>query len=298
MRIYIFVVLLFFSCFCFAYAAQDQIIAVVNNEAITQSEYEEFLGLMFMDLRIKYDENELKKHEEELSKTALTRLIEDRLILQEAKRQNIEVKDKEVNERFDNIKSRFSSEAEFQGLLVKQGLSPATLKKQLKDQLFMQEIIDKQIHSQITVSPSEVTTYYRGHIQEFSIPIARKVDSIFVKTKERADEVLALIKIGEDFSELKEKYNAGPDIGLVRKGELLKELEDLIFSLKASEVSAAYKTPDGFYLFRLIEELPAQTKKLSEVQEEIFNLLTEQKTEKKFNEWLDGLKKKAYINVK
>lgn len=298
MKVNILVLLFIFSFYCVAVANQDQIIAVVNNEAITQSEFKEFLGLMYMDLRTKYDENELNKHEEELSKTALSRLIEDRLILQEAKRQNIEVKDKEVHERFDDIKSRFSSEAEFQGLLVKQGISPSTLKNQLRDQLFMQAIVDKEIHSQINVSPTEVTVYYRGQSQEFTNPPSRRLYSIFVKTKDNADEILGLIKEGKDFSELKEKYNEGPDIGLVTRGQLLKDLEDLIFSLQVGETSNIFKARDGFYIFRLIEELPAQTKKLAEVQDDIFTILTEQKAEKRIKEWLDGLKKKAYIYVK
>ncbi|MFH1201362.1 MAG: peptidyl-prolyl cis-trans isomerase [Candidatus Omnitrophota bacterium] len=282
----------------FAQANQDQIIAAVNNEAITQSDFNEFLRVMYVDLRAQYSDDQLEENKAEIIGGALENLIKDKLILQEAKKQKLEVKESDVKEKFEEVKSRFPSAAEFEEDLAKEGLTPGILKERLRDRILMQEIVDKEVRSKINVSPSEVTAYYNGHSKDFSVAQSRKVDSIFVKTEGKADEVLKLIKAGKDFGELMKNFSEAQNIEVVSRGVLLKNIEDAIFSLEVGGTTGILKTNEGFYIFKLIEEIPGRAKELKEVQDEIFNQLREEKFRLLLNEWLDNLKKNAYIYIK
>ena len=95
-----------------AYAAEvvDRIIAEVNDDVITQSELQESMIPFIADYRLRYSEEKLKDKLDEARQDALNRLIEEKVLLQEAKKRQIKVEDKEIEGRIAQVKTRFESE--------------------------------------------------------------------------------------------------------------------------------------------------------------------------------------------
>jgi parvulin-like peptidyl-prolyl isomerase len=81
------------------------------------------------------------------------------------------------------------------------------------------------------------------------------------------------------------------------KGELRKDIEDVIFKLGIGEVSQPVKIENKYYIFKLENIAPPKQRILSEAQEIIHDHLFERKTEEELTKWLDELKKKSYIKI-
>jgi len=91
----------------------DKIVAVVNDEVITQSDVDESTLSFIADYRQRYGDEEAQKRIDEAKNDALNRLIEEKLILQEAKKRNVQIDEAEVEKRFQDAKKRFASEEEY-----------------------------------------------------------------------------------------------------------------------------------------------------------------------------------------
>lgn len=279
--------------------AEDKIVAIVNREIITQKDLDDFMNFMNLQLSAKYQGKELEDKMNEIKPDLLNRLIEDRLILEEAKKENTQADDARVKAKIDEIKSHYPSEAEFQDALVKQGLTQADIEKRIREQLLIFEIIDLQIRKKIIVSPKEVTDFYEEHKEEFVQPETRRVNSLITKNEVLANKVISSLGQVADLDKISKEYSLElNDLGAVRKGQLVKEIEDVIFNMDAGSISKAIKIGDTYYIFKLEEVLPLKKYNLVEVQEEIYYRLYELKMQEKLTRWLEDLRKKAYVEIK
>jgi len=251
-----------------------------------------------MQLATKYKGEELEEKYNEILPDVLNRLIEDRLIIQEAKKQKLTVDENRIKGRLEQMKSAYPSEKEFVDELLRNGLTVSDIEAKIRDQLLMFEMINRQVRSKIRVSPLEVTTFYREHKEEFNEPAKRQVIAISSKDMQKIKEALAKIQNGENFEEVASSLGLDlKELGQIRPGQLIKELDQEISLLKEGEVSGVVKFQDKFYIFKLIQIIPAREVALEEVKEQISDYLAEEKMQDKVAEWLEKLKAKSYIQI-
>lgn len=127
-------------------------------------------------------------------KKTLDRVVDHRLLGAEAHRFVFQgPTDAEVEQRLRKVRERFKSDADFQGALQRTGLSPEELKEEVREQLWVERLLQERIDSFIFVSPKEVTRYYQEHGAEFG--------------EKRQEEVEPLIrkKLGDEKRASKEK---------------------------------------------------------------------------------------------
>lgn len=289
-----------------ASAAVEGIVAVVNDEVITQKDLNEFAALMYLQHTDKYkDKKELEQEMQKWRQEAVERIIEDRLIIQEAKKKKLTAEPKMVEYRINEIKKRFASDEEFENTLISEGFTITDLKHKIEDQLLMREVVEKEVRDKIFVSPTEVTAYYEGYKDKIKEPEQAIVDSLFIPfqdsegaARKQVEEALTALKKGEEFSLVAQKYSYAPSIGKIAKGQLKKEIEEVIFNLRKGEFSSIVKTENGFYIFKLTDILPPKQLTINEARDEIYRILFAEKFERQFAKWMDDLKSKAYIHVK
>jgi parvulin-like peptidyl-prolyl isomerase len=274
------------------YCLEDKVVAIVNNEAITKAELDSYISLV--KLQIGYTEwNRL----EMTDRKALDNLIEDRLIIQEAKRKKVELGDRFIESRLDEMKRKFKSEDEYSDFLERQGLSFAELREMVKEQMLSEKFVNIEVRGRIFVSPSEVTEYYQSHAEDFYLPEHAQIESIYVDKQDLSQEIYAKLKEGADFTQLQSQYSKKSNLGLVNKGQFKKELDDVIFNLKVGEFSQPQEVGGGYYIFLAKDKLPASKKDLVLVQTEIFNMLSGQKFSKRLSDLIEKLKKNSYIVI-
>lgn len=288
----------------------DKIVVIVNDEVITEGEVDRILAPIYMQYKKQYADEELAIKLDEGRRNVLQKLIQNKLLLSEAKRREIKVEDGELKKRVEEVKKRFPSEEGFQRALAEENITLSEFEKRHKERIMMDKLIEMEIRGRISVSPSEAMDYYESHKNQFEEPKKVKLKSILVKiTKERpeeealklAKEILARLEEGASFGLLAEKYSDGPyaesggEMGWVKEGDLMNEVNELVFALKENEVSGILKTSMGFHIFMVEEKMPSRAKDFNEARAEVEQILFDEKIEKHLGQWIEKLKKDAYI---
>jgi len=291
----------------------DKIAIVVNDEIICDSEIEGMLVPVYDKFKTVYSGEALMAKLEDARQKAVERLIEDRLVLSEAKKQNITVDDREVEEKVADAKRRFGSQEVFEEALASQRLTLKELKGRYREQIMTRKMMDMKVGSTISITPVEVNNYYNNHLDDFSQEEALKLRNILIRVKEGTDinkalelarEISGKLKEGGDFSELASSYSEGPGaqegglMGYVKRGDLLPEIEKAVFNMNEGEVSDVIQTSLGYHIFKIDEKRPARTLTLNEARRDVEEALYREKTNEKVKGWIEGLKKNAYIAFK
>ncbi|MBI4981930.1 MAG: peptidyl-prolyl cis-trans isomerase [Candidatus Omnitrophica bacterium] len=278
--------------------AQDKIIAIVNDDCITQKDLNDFSNFMRLQLSQQYHGEELEEKIQSMKLDLLNKLIEDRLMLQAAKKKNIKAEESRIKGKLNEIKARYPSETEFQRDLAKQGLVPGDLEARIRDQLLMFLVLNEEIRSKIIVRPEEVTSFYEKHKAEISAPEQREVTVIALDNKDMADAVSYNLRIGQKTEDLATRYPMTINqIKAVKGQDLRKEIEEVVFKMGINEVSNPVKMDDKFYVFKLDNIIGAQQLSLTDAQERVNQAIFDQKINEKTKSWLDDLKKNSYIKI-
>ncbi|MCM8799026.1 MAG: peptidylprolyl isomerase, partial [Candidatus Omnitrophica bacterium] len=250
----------------------QRIIAVVNEELITQTELEQKKSFLKYQIKQTGKDNFTKEEDKELETALLQRLIVNKLVREEAKKENITVSEEEIRERIDNVKKRFPNEDAFRASLKEAGLNIEDLHEAFEYELILQKLFFDKWRKKIIVSPREIEEFYKMHREEFREPEQVRLRNIFVYKQGRSDEeitqrleeILNALRENMPFEEVARKYSEGVTaykggiMGEIKRGELSPRIEKEIFSLKPGELSQWIETESGFYLFKLDEYLPGK----------------------------------------
>ena len=242
-----------------AHSVEDGIIAVVNDEVITFKDLRDYIRQTYASLVAQgLPEDQVQEMMAELQANGLKQLIEDKLILSRANAIGIEVRDKLVDQRVEEIKAKYPSEQVFLDALVNNGANVTDLRDKILDQLKIKYVIDHEVKSKVFVNPQEVTEFYEENKDSFQKSRRVNLDSIYIAfidgkeaARARANEAMALIKEGKGFEEVAKQYSDSSSIGVVEEGQFLPDIEKAVFSLTPGQVSDSVETDKGIFIFKL-----------------------------------------------
>ena len=278
--------------------AQDQIIAVVNNEVITQKDLNDFKHFMRMQLAREYEGSELEKQVKARETDLLDKLIEDRLILQEAKKSDIKIDDDKVKARLNEIRKHYASDEDFKNDLEKQGLVLADIESKIREQLLMYTVVERKVRDKVIIRPEEITHFYNDNLKEFVAPEERGLESVTLENADLARTFAYNLKSGQKLTDLAARYPVTVDtLRAAQGGELRKDIEEAVFKLGIGEITEPIKVNDKYYIFKLNDIIPPRQLTLSESQEKIHAFLFQEKMEEELVKWLKELKKQSYVKV-
>lgn len=294
----------------------DRIVAIVNNEIITLSEFNMIGQELLKDLKSATEE-EKTKEEMEARSLLLDKLIEEKLIRQAAKRLGIKATKKEIKDTIEDVKKRNRlNDEEFLTALSNSGISYKGYRDNIEMEIIQNKFLERVIRQKVSISDEELKEYYINNENLFRIPSEVRLGQILFLIPEgisdeeknniwkNAEMVLNMIKEGEDFGELAAKFsdgqgaNNGGDIGYIKKGEINPDIEKIVFSLEVGEVSNLIKTDVGIHIIKNIDLKEGAKKKFPEVKLELESILFNKKTEEAYLEWLEEIKATSYIEVK
>jgi len=126
------------------------VVAIVNGVELTREEYN----------------GRLAQSESKDSEQIVSQMVSEELVLQEAQKQNFVASDEAIQARYDQLKTNFESDEEFQQALVAEGLTEDQLKKNISEQIIIQQYIDKITQENpIEISDEEINAYYESSIE-------------------------------------------------------------------------------------------------------------------------------------
>jgi len=261
-----------FSTFANSSEVMDKIVAVVGNYAILESEVDFQLQLWLMQQQ---NRNQTSDELEQVRRELIDQMVNDKLILTKAIRDtSISVSSEQIeealNQKLDELKNRFPSQAEFERQMQAEGLTYRELKTKFRDemrnQLYKDKLISREL-SKISVSQSEIRKFYEEYKDSLPPhPDAVKLAHILLGVKAsqatldsalaKARIVKGLLAQGLDFAELARIYSDGPtaasggDLGYFEKGDLVAEFEKAAFALDSGDVSDIVRTEYGYHIIK------------------------------------------------
>jgi foldase protein PrsA len=278
--------------------AQDKIIAVVNDEVITQKDLNDFLNFIRVQYSRQLSGRELEEKVNSAKHDLLQRLIEDRLMLQQAKIDKVSAEPSRVKGKMDEIKKRYPTESDFERDLATQGLVQADLENKIRDQILTFGVIEKKVRSKVMVRPDEVTDFYNQNKEMFVKPQQRMLTVIALQDEDSAKSLCQLLRKGDKLGDLSGKYAFTVSSLSVSEGQDLRsEISDKVFSLGRGEISDPVSIDGQYYIFRLDDIIESRPMSLAESQEKIQAYLFDKKLQERMSKWLDELKTQSYIKI-
>ena len=298
----------------------EEIIARVNNEIITKSEYEHALAAAVDDTKAdcanRCTQQQMEEETETRRNSALRDLIDQSLLVQRAKDLGTSV-EPQVIKKLDQIRiqNKLESMEDLEKAVTAQGINWEDFKNNIRNGLLTQQVIGSEVGSHITISKEDVQKYYEAHKADFVRPEQVALREIEVSTegkkpeelpelKKKAETALKRVQDGEDFSEIAKRLSDGSTakqggyLGQYKRGELAKQLEDQVFAMKRNELTPVMETKQGYLVLQVMEHYDEGEQGLDKVENEISEKLYNQRLEPAVHEYLKTLRTQSYVVIK
>jgi len=301
-------------------AVVEEIIARVNNEIITRTEYDKSLAQTEeetrQDCQGKCTPEQLQSELDARKKTTLRDLIDQSLLAQRGKDLGISV-ETDVVKQLDQIRiqNKLASMDELEKAVTSQGLNWEDFKSNIRNRILTQKVVSQEVGSHISIGESDARKYYDEHKSEFVRPEQVALREIIVNTegkkdtelpdlKKKAETALKRVKDGEDFGEIAKRLSEGTTkeqggyIGTFKRGELAKQLEEVVFKMKHNELTDVIETKQGYLIFQVLEHYDEGEQAFEKVKNEIMDRLYNTKLEPAVREYLKTLREQSYVVIK
>ncbi len=288
---------------------RSAVAATVNNEPIYWSEVDQEVGRAAVQFNVNLSGPEGTKQRTELTTLILDQLIDQRIIVQVARRRSVEANEAAVSAEVERITKQFGGEEAFQQALAQRNLTMPDVRRLLQVSLTVRALMPLVAQAQVT--DDEVRKYFTERRTQFDEPEQVKASHILIRggtpqQEERAKQTLVLIQgrlaKGEKFADLAKQYSEDPgskerggDLGFVARGSLVAEFEKVAFALEPGKISAPVKSQFGYHLILVHEHKPARQATFEQAQTQIRERLLADRREAAFQKWLSAERKQATI---
>jgi peptidyl-prolyl cis-trans isomerase SurA len=309
----VFAVFLQLSC---KKAPPANVAAMVNNQAITNAELDKVYDSQYPQPAEGSNEDQVLIQKLEV----LSNLINNEILLQQSTKLGLMAVDADVETELNKMKAPYTKE-EFQKQLESRKMTIDDLRRQLRRDLTIQKLINKEITSHITITDADVANFYNANKASFNLaepqihiaqilvtpnpdPNVRNLKNSKAKNDEEARQKIldieARLKRGEDFAMLAQNYSEDPnsapnggDMGMIPESALEQaspELRKMVVSIQPAGISPVIHAENGYRILKVFSREPAGQRELNDprVQQSIRDTLLNRQ---------DQLLKAAYYEV-
>jgi foldase protein PrsA len=256
-------------------------VATVNGEPISQSSFDQ------------------KLEGTPMARTVLQQLVQDVLIEQYAKNNNISVSDQEITDRENQLKQNFPNGA-WDQMLASRGLTETDVHAALREQI----ILDKALSKDVKITPAQIKDYFDKNRSQYDKPEQVTARHILVPNLDLANKVEADLKAGKSFADEAKQYSTDPgskdkggDLGTFKRGQMVPAFDKAAFTLPIGQISAPVKSPFGYHIIQVQARIPAQKATLASATPQIVETLTQQQEAPLIQPFLQNLQSKATVQT-
>ena len=246
----------------------DRIVAVVNDEVITLFELRRRLDLALGQLK---RQGTNLPPRDVLERQMLERMVMDKVQLQTAREIGLRVDDAQLESALQRIAdgNKMTLSA-FREALAKDGIPYSRFREEIRDEMLIALVREREVQNKIVVSEGEIDNYLSeeaakangGEEYEVAHILLRAPESAspdqLQRLREKADQIVARLRQGEDFAQLAAAYSDAPDglqggsLGLRPLDKLPSIFADAVGKLKVGEVSPVLRSSNGFHIVKLL----------------------------------------------
>jgi len=295
----------------------DRIVAVVNDDIITLFELNQSIKPYEDKIHaLGYAEEKERRMIFKVREGVLSQLIDRKIEDQQIKRSNIKISEEQIDQTIEQIKEKnFFTDEDLRLALAKDGLTMEAYRNKIKEEILRTRLISLEVKSKIVITEEDIAAYYEKHLDMYggkqkyhlrniliTIPtFADENEKLEIRAK--IDEILNELNAGESFETMARDYSEsstapeGGDLGLFELDSLSPQLQKTIKGMKSGEFTPVLETDQGYQIFFLQEILKTPGKSLEDVSPEIQRILFEENADKKYQEWIEGLRKQSAIKI-
>lgn len=264
--------------------------AVVNDKPITYADLDKQFAFQFGGATDRASDDQLTSQKLEFLRV----LIDNEIMLQRAEKLGLLATDADVDAKLNEMKSPYTQE-EFQKQLSARKMSTDDLKGQIRRELSIEKLFNKEIRSLINITDQDIKDYYNANKANFNLPepqvhlaqilvtpmddpSVRNLKNSKAKSDPEAQQKIRMLeqrlKSGEDFAALATNYSEDPqtaanggDLGFMGESTLDKanpELRKFIMSMPVGATSAIFKTQEGYRILKVLSKEPAGQRDLND----------------------------------
>lgn len=282
--------------------SDNSVITKVNAEEITLEQFKNEFNAHKKKFRVE-GVGEAKPEELIwLKNRTLEQIVQKVLFKQEAKKNNIEISQEELDEELAKAEMGYPEDS-FNKRLEFEGLTRAEWENTIENNLLINKLINNFVNSKVSVSDDEMLRYFEANEAKFHKREQVRALHIMVETEEEIRQIQKELQSKQkDFSGLAKEYSLGPegaqggDLGYFEAG-LMPEEFDNVFKLKINGVSDIIRTPYGFHLFKVVDKVEDRKMSFDESKKLIEQSLLHELQDKAFQKWLIQLKENSVIEI-
>nr|WP_240142215.1 peptidylprolyl isomerase [Nitrosomonas sp. GH22] len=247
----------------------DRIVAVVNEEVITQQETNELLQNTIQQLQ---KQNIQLPSMEVLEKQLLERLIIKRIQLQRAKEVGLSVSDNDLDQTLRRIvQDNHLTMDEFRQVLLQEGTNLSLFRDEIRDEILMSRLKEQEINSRVNVTESEIDNFLENQANSPAANEEYRIAHILVQTSEQMDEAqidtrhkraeaaYEDLRQGISFAQVSAEYSdatdamQGGELGWRPLGQIGSPFAELLLQMQPGEITPVVRSPIGFHILKLLE---------------------------------------------
>jgi peptidyl-prolyl cis-trans isomerase SurA len=301
----------------------EEIIARVNNQIVTRTEYQRSKDELRQEAQ-QQDPANASKIIAERDKDVLRDLIDQQLLLEKGKDLSI-TGDTEVIKWLDDMRKsmKLDSMEALEKAATAQGISFEDFKLNKRNEIITQQVIGREVGQKLSITKEEQQQFYDQHKSELERPEQVKLSEILISTEKKgaaasapedpaavaaaqakATDLLAQIRKGASFEDIAKKNSDGPtaaqggDLSYFKRGDMSKQLEDQTFAMKKNDLTDVVRTKQGFVILKVTDHVTAGIPPISEITGKLQDALYMQKLQPALREYLKKLREDAFIDIK
>ncbi len=254
------------------------IIAIVNDYKIEQNEYEAELQNVLHQMR-------LEEPNQEARRRAIEQLIDAYLLLEEAKAEEIEIAETEVEDAIVELMLKFNSKQEFDAMLQQNDLNYDMLRNRIQNDLLIKKFVQSNFLPPKKIPLQKLNDIYNENKESFVTQEMIKASHILIKGDDDDECLRQIEKISKEISSPDEfltkaqEFSDCPscctygDLGYFSRGKMVKAFDDVAFKLDINEISQPVKTQFGYHLIMVTDRKESKIAEFEEVKEALVQRL-------------------------
>ncbi len=253
--------------------------------------------------------------EEQLGQRALDAIIRSELIYQKAVGDGLSATEEEVDKILESIRIKFPDEENFLNFLKMTGCSQDELRNEERKKIVINKYLAEKVQTQVKVSEQEAQEYYNSNKDQFRtkdmvharyilFPLKQKAtEAEKEEARKKAEDVLKLIKQGQDFAELAKEHSGAPnaekggDLGYFPRGIMVADFDNQAFTLKVGEISEVFKTQFGYNILKVEDRKVAGYMPFDEIKAILIEMLSQKRMEAVVDKEIASVKDQAKIEI-
>ena len=238
-----------------------------------------------------------------LKATYLNQMIEERLILIEAKRLSIDVGKEEIDAAVAGVRKNYGDNESFKKVFVDGHINMQKWRETIRRKLLVEKVIFSILSAKVTVSPEEIEAFYSNNIDDFHSEEVVRARQIFLQDETKARNARERVRSGEDFATVAMEVSESPDardggnLGFFGRGVMPAEFDDTVFTMEIGILSEVVRSTYGYHIFLVEERKEARDVSFEESKEKIAEVIRKKKEELLYVKWMDKLREKGKVEI-